>query len=420
MILRDAFAGVAVTARARVRFERMGISLLEGAGIVKVYLTPGREAGQFTEHTLARPEYSDRLWPSPGGAPICIRDSTRELDLSFAIDRRVVDAGRRSVLAISLEAEGRQLGVLWFDSHHVDAFKDDDAMALGPVADLLAVAVAHDRLWSLEQQRRLKCDQLESLLPMIDRALDVRTVFSQISDVIQDVIPHVTVSLALLTPDSKGVKVHVASNYDVGDLPEYRFTSESETISAQWHSFVAYDCTVVEEGVVRARVSPAGADEPAFVELRPGAPWTRILSRLKLRSLMSVPIRIREETIGAVSFGSDRPFAYADDDVQLANRMTDHVALALAHEREARLQERVETLVHELESRGAHREPLVQPSFNTFPPEGVTLEAVEHALLVKALARSRNNKSQAAKLLGLPRGQLYSLLRRHGLTEARR
>ncbi len=271
----------------------MGISLLEDAGIVKVYLMPGREAEQFTEHTLARPEYSDRLWPSPGGAPICIRDSTRELDLSYPIDRRVVDAGRRSVLAISLEAEGRQLGVLWFDSHHVDAFKDDDAIALGPVADLLAVAVAHDRLWSLEQQRRLKRDQLESLLPMIDRALDVRTVFSQISDVIQDVIPHVTVSLALLTPDRKGVKVHVASNYDVGDLPEYRFTSESETISAQWRSFVAYDCTVVEEGVVRARVSPAGADEPAFVELRPGAPWTRILSRLKLRSLLSVPIRIR-------------------------------------------------------------------------------------------------------------------------------
>jgi transcriptional regulator with GAF, ATPase, and Fis domain len=34
--------------------------------------------------------------------------------------------------------------------------------------------------------------------------------------------------------------------------------------------------------------------------------------------------------------------------------------------------------------------------------------------------RLANNKSQAAKLLGLPRGQFYSLLRRHGLTDARR
>ena len=54
------------------------------------------------------------------------------------------------------------------------------------------------------------------------------------------------------------------------------------------------------------------------------------------------------------------------------------------------------------------------------PEGGLTLETVERALLVKALAQARNNKSRAAKLLGLPRGQLYSLLRRHGLTEARR
>jgi two-component system NtrC family response regulator len=54
------------------------------------------------------------------------------------------------------------------------------------------------------------------------------------------------------------------------------------------------------------------------------------------------------------------------------------------------------------------------------PESGLTLEAVERSLLVKALTQARNNKSRAAKLLGLPRGQLYSLLRRHGLTDARR
>jgi two-component system NtrC family response regulator len=55
-----------------------------------------------------------------------------------------------------------------------------------------------------------------------------------------------------------------------------------------------------------------------------------------------------------------------------------------------------------------------------FPAEGVQLDDVERELLQKALARARNNKSQAAKLLGVTRGQLYSMLRRHGLTDARR
>jgi DNA-binding protein Fis len=47
-----------------------------------------------------------------------------------------------------------------------------------------------------------------------------------------------------------------------------------------------------------------------------------------------------------------------------------------------------------------------------FPAEGLELDVVERELLVKVLAKARNNKSQAAKLLGLSRGQLYSLLRR--------
>jgi len=55
-----------------------------------------------------------------------------------------------------------------------------------------------------------------------------------------------------------------------------------------------------------------------------------------------------------------------------------------------------------------------------FPAGGVQLDAVERELLQQALAKARDNKSKAAKLLGLSRGQLYSLMRRHGLTTARR
>jgi transcriptional regulator with GAF, ATPase, and Fis domain len=59
-------------------------------------------------------------------------------------------------------------------------------------------------------------------------------------------------------------------------------------------------------------------------------------------------------------------------------------------------------------------------SVTDFPASGVNLESIERDLVCKALTRAHNNKSHAAKLLGLPRGQFYSVLRRYGLTDARR
>jgi len=228
-----------------------------------------------------------------------------------------------------------------------------------------------ERLLAREQERRRKSEKLETLLQTIADALDIRAVFPKMSDVIQDVVPHVTVALALLTPDRTGVKIHVASNYDVGELPLYPFTTESEAIRPDWRSFIIYDATVIslEEGIVRGQVSPPDAPEPKYVELRPGPDWTRIFAGLNLRSVLRVPVRIKGEPIGAISFGSDRLAAYGADDVEIATRIADHIALAMAHERLAEeagraaraqerasiLEERVSSLVQELESRSGHR-----------------------------------------------------------------
>jgi DNA-binding NtrC family response regulator len=214
----------------------------------------------------------------------------------------------------------------------------------------------YERLLAIERERRRRVEQLEPLLSMIADALDIREIFPTLSNVIQPVIPHVTVSLALLTPDGQGVKIHVASNYEVGELPVYRFTSDQEAITASWRSFIAYDCTVLEEGVTRVQTSPPGVEPPTFVDLRPGAPWTTILSQFGIRSLLRAPIRVKGRAIGGISFGADRRAAYGDDDVGLATRIADHIALAAQAQAEAdALHARVDALVQELERRGEHR-----------------------------------------------------------------
>jgi DNA-binding NtrC family response regulator len=50
-----------------------------------------------------------------------------------------------------------------------------------------------------------------------------------------------------------------------------------------------------------------------------------------------------------------------------------------------------------------------------FPVDGVRLDAVERDLIVKALGEAGNNRSQAARLLGITRSQLYTRMQRHRL-----
>jgi transcriptional regulator with PAS, ATPase and Fis domain len=49
------------------------------------------------------------------------------------------------------------------------------------------------------------------------------------------------------------------------------------------------------------------------------------------------------------------------------------------------------------------------------PPDGVSLDALEKQLVTQALEKSKNNKTKAAKLLGLTRGTFRYRLQKHGL-----
>jgi len=52
------------------------------------------------------------------------------------------------------------------------------------------------------------------------------------------------------------------------------------------------------------------------------------------------------------------------------------------------------------------------------PDDGLSLEALERALIVAALEKAKGNKSRAARLLGLTRRTLYSRMEKHGLRSA--
>ncbi len=59
--------------------------------------------------------------------------------------------------------------------------------------------------------------------------------------------------------------------------------------------------------------------------------------------------------------------------------------------------------------------PAALAPVESFPAQGVDLEAIERTLIDGALKRAGQNKSKAAKLLGLSRSKLYTRMERFGL-----
>ena len=369
--LEQILARVTSAVRLVVPVDAIGIWHAEAPDDpVVLTLGPGapRARGE-SDRPLRRADHSPRLWPETGGCPVVVGDAERELDLAYPGDRALVQYGYRAALVLALGSDTRQVGVLWLVHREPNVYGASHARALQPIADLATLAVEHDLLQALTQERRQKQEALEALLPTLARALDVRAVFAQISEVTRSVLAHDYLTLGLLSPDGRGFKMHASSLGVVSEAPEYRVTSEREADAWQSDFYIARDYTVLPDDSVRAHVWVPQARQTVTREFRPGPFFLRAYSERGIRSELRVPIQLQGERVGFLFFCSRRPNMYGEEDVGLARRIADHVALAIAHERlageakrasqaqqrAAHLQERVDALVEELEGVSPHR-----------------------------------------------------------------
>jgi two-component system response regulator FlrC len=195
-----------------------------------------------------------------------------------------------------------------------------------------------------ETERLRKLEALAGLLPMIGRSLDVREVFDRVSAVAKRVLPHDAFALALLTEDRERVRIYaVSADADFSPpaaipLPPH----EREFLLGDPWEFIILDDMLADE---------------RWKDLPP--------ARAGYRSSLRVSIRLDDrDLLGGINFMSRAPRAFSDEDVPVARRVADYVALALSHqrlaeeaqraaaarERAAQLERRVEALTDELDS----------------------------------------------------------------------
>ncbi len=341
--------------------------VLAGPGGRVRVLSASREDAIAAETSAARDDYSPRLWSRNGDGPLAIEGAA--LDRAHAADRRLAEAGARSVFVVPFGSEAEAGGVWILRSPREGAFDPARASLLAPLAEFLAAAADREQAWAAEQLRHRRRVRLEALIPTIAGSLDVRKVFVEMSGLIQEVIPHDVLAFALLLPDRSGVKIQAATQRGVLELPEYRFSSADEALDANWDFLLAFDLHPVDATSVRARISPRSAPAPVEVVTHPGPAWMKFIAQAGVRSVMRVPIRAKDRAVGGIAFMAARPDAYDREDGMVASRIADQLALALAHqklaeeeqeiaraeERERMLERRVEQLSRELQRFSAHR-----------------------------------------------------------------
>jgi transcriptional regulator with GAF, ATPase, and Fis domain len=391
--LPDVFARVAEAARRVLPFDAAGVvRIVDGPALLSWGVSaPGAPAGG--EWRFERSEISDSLWPS-GTEPRRIGDARDVLDPDRRADREALDAGTRSILVAPVVRGTVALGSLWLSSREPDRFGAGDEITARAIADILSATLEHERLAEAERDRTRRHLELEALGPALASALDVREVFDQVSGIARRVLPHDKMTLGLLSEDRTENRLWAIAG-DRSWAPETYPIPESERAQMDLDHQIVVD---------------------AETDLPPDSSRRAILLGAGLRSSLRVPIRLEGKTVGALSFHAREKGRYSDEDVDLACRVADQVALAFSHQRLAeeakraeealrdavRLEARVRALSDELDSRDgfgrivgaspAWRAVLVQAS-KVAPTETTVLLTGESGTGKEVIARALHRAS---------------------------
>jgi transcriptional regulator with PAS, ATPase and Fis domain len=184
-------------------------------------------------------------------------------------------------------------------------------------------------------------DGSQELLHAIAGVLDIRSVFSRVSDIAKHILPHDALTMASQDEDMN-IRIEAASTDDFHGV-----TLDSDGIPI----------------VAELLVSDLANETLALAE------WTDMRKRIAAcgyRSLLRIAMPAGDGCV-AVAFWSKQPYAYDYRHLPLARRITGHLALSIAHERLARaasaeqdrarkddVDRRARTLVDEVSSR-THR-----------------------------------------------------------------
>ena len=320
----DVVSGLADTLRPMIPFERMHVLRLDRADSVVLYTALATGGLEVVGHRIANPHGDE---------------TTADLKKDAA-----------SLLICPMRQGTRVPGALWFTSSHADVFTADHQALLDAVAGLLTLAVHHEGLRSTEVVRRERIESLDRLLQTMAEALDIRMIFSDVSEIVRGGLPHDVLALTAWGEDGRTFRLYALAGTAVSDpgFWEPVTLTEDETTLLHRNSYIVRDTST---------------------EIQPQSVRGRLFGRLGVKSALRVPLPLGTDVFGSLFFLTREADRFDEEDVDYARRVADHLALALSHQRlalaerrdaearetAARLEAQVATLTRELEARTGQR-----------------------------------------------------------------
>jgi transcriptional regulator with GAF, ATPase, and Fis domain len=247
--------------------------------------------------------------------------------------------GIRSAMRLPIELDGRIAGLLSFNTFTPNAYTQADVVVARRVADYVAVALSHRRLAddareaAAVRERAAHLEMLDGLLQTFAGVLDLREVFTRVSQVSDKVIAHDAMSVSMPSEDKTRLTIHVATGA-LGHLPTPfdQPTPAPRLLNEHWDYELVDDLQ----------------SHPEF--------HSTMASQSGMVAMLSLPVWLEARLVASVNFFSRTKGKFTRDDVVVGRRIADHIALALSHQRLAEEQRRAV----ELRARAANLELLDQ------------------------------------------------------------
>lgn len=331
--LKEVVERVGKTVAKVLPMDRMAIARLENRGKLSLYSFSDPVPHDAQELSLL--DFSPGMRPRLDGV-WRLDDAGEILDPAFLGDRELQAHGFRSILCAPLRRGDKTVGFISVDSCRPAAFTPAHETVILSIADLVGLALEHERLWNLDVHRRRRLDAIDALLPLMATALDVRDIFCQVSETVKPVLPHDQLLLTSLSTQPNVVNIQAYAGEPVTGLP-------ASIIVEDWDRF-----PLTREHHLIADIRMFALD---------GENIGRVIDLFGTRSILGSPLRVEGRVESALHFLSRTPGQYSEVDVEIARRVADHVSLALSHRRLAEeerqvalLEQRVQTLSEQLET----------------------------------------------------------------------